>query len=78
MIKNTNPAKKPILIHFLALSLACCASLNCPCANSELTFEALIMPTIPKGRQQNSATRIDSVIQVLGQMFVSIVLDFKC
>ena len=69
-----NPTKKPILVHFFALLLACTASSYLPSVKRVLTFDAFIMPAIPKGRQQNRVTRIDSAIHVFGQMFVFILL----
>ena len=68
------PMIKEIFTHFFALALLISASSYFPCANKELTLPAFTIPAIPKGKQQKIVTNIDSVNQVLGQVFVSIII----
>jgi hypothetical protein len=45
---------------------AACAPAKSPVAHLEFTWEAKTIPAIPKGKQQNMVTRIDSTSQFLG------------
>ncbi len=60
------PIQKPITTHFLASAAASAAPSTSPAKNLDSTLEALMMPTMPKGRQQKMVTRMDSTNQFLG------------
>ena len=66
---TASPVKKPIFVQRFAFLLAICASKILPAAIEELTFEAWMIPTMPKGKQQKIVTNMDSVSHVLGGMY---------
>ena len=66
------PANTPYIVHFLALSAAFLAPAMSPAKNKLSTLEALTIPAIPSGKQQNKVTKIDSINQFLGGTVYSV------
>ena len=63
---------RPYIVHFLASAAALLAPAMSPARNSPSTLEALIIPAIPSGKQQNKVTKIDSTNQFLGGVLNSV------
>lgn len=71
------PTKNPILVHLPASLEALSAPAISPVLKRDSTLAALTMPTMPKGKQQNNVTRIDSTSHVFGGAWGVVMFSMK-